>query len=99
MHTKIVMQKVEFRQRCFAGLGVFVMQVASRESKREDDGKEHNKQKRFRVMAVIVVVYVVIDIAIVLVVHMRLCSCAHEAARQRQAKTGAEEKRSKNKEE
>lgn len=56
MHTKIVMQKVEFRQRCFGGLGVFVMQVASRESKREDDGKEHNKQKRFRVMAVIAVI-------------------------------------------
>lgn len=85
MHTKIVMQKVEIRQRCFGGLGVFVMQVARRESTREERGKEHNKQKRFGVMAVIVVVYVVIDIVIVSIVNMRLCSCALETVRQRRA--------------
>lgn len=75
------------------------MQVARRESTREEHGKEHNKQRRFRIMAVIVVVYVVIDIVIVSVVNMRLCSCAHDAVRQRRAKTGAIEARSKNKEE
>lgn len=75
------------------------MQVARRESKREEHGKEHNKQGRFRVTAVIAVVYVVLDIVIVSVVNMWLCSCAHEAVRQRRAKTGAIETRSSNKEE
>lgn len=76
---------------------VFVMQVARRESKREDNGTG-TQQRNLRVMAVIVGVYVVIDIVVGSVVNMRLCSCAHEAVRQRQAKTGAIRKRNKDKE-